>query len=112
MDTVPRDICRKMEDSVQAVRGVAIEHGYTKEILRRIGSVRGCTHLTHLIVAMGPASLHGYWTHRSMEPSPMPEAIDDLPGYAHLVGSCSIWAKDGPFIKEMEEKIASLKKND
>jgi hypothetical protein len=110
MEIVPREMCRSMESSVLAVRGLAIEHGYTRQILRRIGSVRGCTHLTHLIVAMGPASLHGYWTHRSMEPRPVPDTIDGLPGYTHLVGSCSIWAQNGPLIQEMNRKIASLKK--
>lgn len=109
MEIVPRAMCRDMESSVQAVRGVAIEHGYTREILRRIGSVRGCTHLTHLIVAMGPASLHGYWTNRSTDPLPLPDSVDQLPGYAHLVGSCKIWAPDGRFIREMEKRIASLK---
>ncbi|MFO8090434.1 MAG: DUF2889 domain-containing protein [Desulfatiglandaceae bacterium] len=110
MQIVPREICRSMEDSVQKVRGVQITHGYTRTILSRIGSIRGCTHLTHLIVSMGPAALHGYWTNKMMDPLPIPESIEKLPGYEHLVGSCAIWAKDGPLIQEVKNRLDSMKK--
>jgi hypothetical protein len=111
MEIVPREICRQMEDSVQKVKGVKITHGYTQTIHNLIGGTRGCTHLTHLIVSMGPASLHGYWTQKMMEPQPIPESIEKLPGYEHLVGSCAIWAKDGQLIQEMKKRLDSLKKS-
>ncbi|HDR14451.1 MAG TPA: DUF2889 domain-containing protein, partial [Desulfobacteraceae bacterium] len=80
MEVVPREICRRMENSVQKVKGLSISHGYTRSVLNCIGSSKGCTHLTHLVVSMGPASLHGYWTQKMVEPRPIPNSIEELPG--------------------------------
>jgi hypothetical protein len=74
-------------------------------VLKQIGGIQGCSHLTHLILAMGPAVLHGYWTQRSRKPRPLPRSLDEYAGLETLKNSCRLWREDGPLIERIKDSL-------
>lgn len=105
MPGVPNELCRQMIDSVRRLKGVAISGGYSREVLRLMGGVRGCSHLTHLMIAMGPAALHGYWTDRSRERRPLPTSLEEVPALKQLRNSCFLWRDEGPLMDRVRQVI-------
>ncbi|MFH1138371.1 MAG: DUF2889 domain-containing protein [Pseudomonadota bacterium] len=103
MPGVPHEMCPTTLDSVQKIVGLPIVSGYSEEVRRRLGGVAGCTHLTHLIVVMGPAALHGLWTQASTQKTPPPRSWEEMPGRPYLVNSCKLWAEDGPLLRLAKE---------
>ena len=105
MPGVPQDFCRDTQESVKKVVGMSIVSGFSEEVRRLIGGVEGCAHLTYLIVAMGPAALHGYWTQRSRRPLKVPRSLEDIAGLNYLINSCQLWREDGPMIQLVRETL-------
>ena len=54
--------------------------GFSNEIRERLGGIEGCSHITHLILAMGPAALHGFWAQQTREPRPVPRTQGGIQG--------------------------------
>ena len=98
----PHELCPITLDSVKKIIGLEIASGYSRNVARLIGGVRGCNHLTHLILVMGTAALHGYWTHVSRKRRPIPRSLDEFMGLSSLVNSCMLWGEDGPIMQEIK----------
>ena len=101
MPEIPHELCPSTLDSVDRLVGVQIVSGYGEKVNHLLGGVRGCNHLTHLVVVMGTAALHGYWTHHSRKRRPVPRSMDELRGLSTLINSCKLWAEDGPIMEEI-----------
>lgn len=102
---VPNELCSTTLDSVRKIIGVSIAHGYSEEIHKRIGGVQGCAHLTHLIVTMGAAAIHGRFAQYTREPRPMPRSLEDVPALSTVIRSCKLWAEDGPLLRRIREVV-------
>ena len=105
MPQVPHERCADILAAVRRVVGLSIVSGFSAEIRRRLGGDRGCAHMTQLILTMGPAALHGYWTQRSLTRRPVPRSLEELPGLQATVNSCHLWGPDGPIMREVRETI-------
>jgi hypothetical protein len=105
MREVPHELCSKVEESVKKIIGLPIVSGYSERVRERLGGVHGCSHMTHLIVAMGPAALHGYWAHRSRRRRPAPRSIEEFPGLAYVINSCQLWEEEGPLIQMLRTTL-------
>jgi hypothetical protein len=99
---VPYDVCSKAEEGVKKIIGLRIVSGFGEKVLKRLGGAKGCTHLTHLIVAMAPAALHGYWAIRTQEPQPLPRALEEIEGIKYWINSCHVWRENGPLIQRLK----------
>jgi Protein of unknown function (DUF2889) len=99
MPDIPHELCPTTLESVKRIVGLSIVSGYSEEVHRRLGGVQGCAHLTYLIVTMGPAALHGYWTQESRRRRPVPRSLDAFQGLTTLVNSCRLWKEDGPMMQ-------------
>jgi hypothetical protein len=110
MPTIPHEQCPTVLESVKKLVGLSITAGYSTQVRRRLGGVKGCSHLTHLILAMGPAALHGLWAHHSRQPQPVPRSFEEISGLPYLINSCKLWKEDGPFIREIKEKFRDQNK--
>ena len=102
MRRVPQELCPTVLDTVKKVVGLTIESGFSARVLERLGRVEGCTHMSYLVMAMGPAAVHGYWTHKSGKRRPAPRSMEEFPGLEALVNSCMLWREDGPLLKKIE----------
>jgi hypothetical protein len=103
MKRVPQELCPTVRDTVKKVVGLTIESGFSGRVLDRLGRVEGCTHMSYLVMAMGPAAVHGYWTHKSRKKRSVPRSMDDFPGLNALVNSCMLWREGGPLLKKLED---------
>jgi hypothetical protein len=59
--------------------------------------------MSYLVMAMGPAAVHGYWTHKSRKKTPAPRSLEEFPGLNALINSCMLWREGGPLIKKIED---------
>lgn len=105
MPHVPRDLCAETRESIRRVVGMEIKSGFSEKVHKLIGNVEGCAHLTHLLVVMVQAALHGYWAHKLSKPRPIPRSLNEIEGFAYLVNSCRLWRENGPIIQEIKEMI-------
>lgn len=110
MPTVPHDLCPKVAECVKKIIGVPIVSGFSSKVRKRMGGVEGCAHLTSLIVAMGPAALHGYWTEKSRTRQSLPRTMADVPGLRLLTNSCFLWRKDGPLLERIRKAFGDSTK--
>jgi hypothetical protein len=105
MPGIPHDLCRTTLDSIKKIVGMPIVAGYTEEVKRRLGGIEGCAHLTYLIMTMGPAALHGFWTQRSRVRRAVPTSLEDMEGLQYLINSCQLWQEDGPLMEQIKKVI-------
>jgi hypothetical protein len=110
MPQVPRDLCTETRESIRRIVGLEIKSGFSEKVHKLIGNVEGCAHLTHLLVVMVQAALHGYWTHKMSKPRPVPRSLNEIEGLPYLVNSCRLWREDGPIIQEIKEMIEERKR--
>ncbi len=100
---VPNELCPTTLDSVKKIIGISIAHGYSEEIHKLIGGVKGCAHLTHLIVTMGAAAIHGRFAQHTRERRPVPRSLDEMPALSTVLRSCKLWDEDGPLLRRIRE---------
>lgn len=53
------DVCREMENNLDKIKGLNIAPGFTSKVKKVAGGVKGCVHLTTLLLSMAPAALQG-----------------------------------------------------
>jgi hypothetical protein len=105
MPQVPRDLCAETRESIRRIVGLEIKSGFSEKVHKLIGNAEGCAHLTHLLVVMVQAALHGYWAHKMSKPRPVPRSLNGIDGLPYLVNSCRLWREDGPIVQELKEMI-------
>jgi len=94
----PHDnVCREMENSLDKIKGLNIAPGFTSKVKKIAGGIKGCAHLTTLLLSMAPAALQGYWIFGAREKHRSENSILDIEKY--LVDTCWAWRKDGPLAK-------------
>ncbi len=91
------DICREMENSLAEIKGLNIAPGFTSKVKKIAGGIKGCVHLTTLLLSMAPAALQGYWIFEARKEHRSENSVLDIE--KHLVDACWAWRKDGPLAK-------------
>lgn len=91
------DICREMENSLDKIKGLNIAPGFTSKVKKIAGGIKGCVHLTTLLLSMAPAALQGYWIFEARKEHRSENSVLDIEKY--LVDACWAWRKDGPLVK-------------
>lgn len=109
MPQVPHEACPEILDAVKRLMGLSISSGFTAAVLERLGGVKGCTHMTQLILAMGPAALHGYWTQQARQRRPRPASLEEVSALDALRDSCHLWGENGPLMQLVREMIEGRK---
>jgi len=111
MDTMPNMVCRDGLPVYDQLVGVSIARGYTHKVRELFGGPRACTHITALLLAMGPAATQSFFgmQHRNdtangsrVEITPRSEAelAEDRSQqhrdhFARNRNTCHVWADDG-----------------
>ncbi|MBT4590165.1 MAG: DUF2889 domain-containing protein [Rhodospirillaceae bacterium] len=57
-ESSPFDVCPAISDGVKALKGLKIASGWTQNIQKAIGGIKGCTHINQLIT--GPLATTAY----------------------------------------------------
>jgi hypothetical protein len=95
---IPRETCREALPDLQKLVGIKIISGYTQKVKDLIGNVKGCSHLTHLFITLGPAAVQGYWAAYGRQPGARSLAN---PAITRVVDSCHVWRRDGPLVRSL-----------
>jgi hypothetical protein len=96
------EICREMESSLDKIKGLNIAPGFTSKIKKIAGGIKGCVHLTTLLLSMAPAALQGYWIFEARKTQRSEESVLDIEKY--LVDACWAWRKDGQLALNLNTK--------
>ena len=105
MPHVPMVECHETLDVIKKVEGLEIKGGFSKKINSFMGSIKGCTHLTHLLTVMGQEIVHGWLTEKRKHKTEVPASIDQIKEKNFILNSCRLWTEDGPKIKAIKEAI-------
>jgi len=79
------------------------------KVKKAIGGVKGCAHLTSLVIAMGESAVQGYWADYGVErgrKGPHEQTIKKF------INTCHLWKEDGPIIKRLRETSESEDSSD
>lgn len=100
----PRKECPEVLPWIRKLEGLEITPGYSRKVKKIIGGVKGCAHLTSLVIAMGESAVQGYWTAYVSETKKA-----DLPEQTikKFINTCHLWKEDGPIVKELQETSES-----
>jgi hypothetical protein len=99
MGSFPHAECPFIAPAFAQLQGLSVRRGFTKELRQRLGGVSGCAHLGELARAMGPAVV------RTSAASRHRQTVEGGPGPGPAplpLGSCHVWAADGPGVQKME----------
>jgi Protein of unknown function (DUF2889) len=100
----PREECPGVLPWIRKLEGLEIAPGYSMKVKKIVGGVKGCAHLTSLVIAMGESAVQGYWTAYVEETrkSGLPEQT-----IKKFINTCHLWKEDGPIVKELRETLES-----
>lgn len=104
MRTFPHVECPGITEAFADLAGLSVTRGYTREVQRRFGGPRGCTHLEQLARSLGPVVVQAVTSRRARAVA-AGEAADLLSGNGSpwARDSCHVWAEDGP----ADQKLAA-----
>ncbi len=98
MPHTPRKGCQEVLPDMQKLVGLRIAGGYTQKVKDLIGDVKGCSHLTHLFLDLGPAAVQGYFAAYGRRPGA--RSLSN-PAISRVVDSCRVWRRDGPLFQAL-----------
>jgi hypothetical protein len=108
MPIVPHEECSTTLHTIEKIVGLSIVHGFSDEVLERLGGIQGCTHMTHLIIAIGNAVLQGFWSHKLQRPRQLDHTIDKYPEIDSVINTCQLWREDGPLVQRLRTELKNL----
>ncbi len=95
-DSSPFNICREITDSYRSLIGLQIKQGWRRDVLARFGRVKGCTHITDLL--LGAIATTAYQT---LGGEKKHSTKDQKANNAtRLVNSCHALSSDGPVVRQ------------
>jgi hypothetical protein len=96
-EDVPEESCADIAAVYRDLIGVRVVSGYTSAVLNIAGGVKGCSHLTHLLVVMGPAIVQGAFTALAAVDSSgellLPDGVSRDQMESYFYNSCHVWKK-------------------
>jgi hypothetical protein len=98
----PRKECPEMLPWIRNLEGLEIAPGYSVKVKKAIGGVKGCAHLTSLVIAMGESAVQGYWAAYGIERGKMGLREQTVKKF---INTCHLWKEDGPILKGLREKL-------
>lgn len=107
MPTIPRKICPEALPVVQKLVGLRVISGFTQKVKDLIGDVKGCSHLTNLILTLGPVAVQGYFAAYGKKEG---GRFLDNPAVSRVIDSCHVWRKDGPYVRSLAALIKEKEK--
>ena len=100
----PREECTAILPRIRDLEGLEVAPGYSMKVKKAIGGVKGCAHLTSLVIAMGESAIQGYWAAyvEKERKAGLPEQI-----IKRFINTCHLWKEDGPIVKILREPLKS-----
>ncbi len=100
----PRKECPEVLPSIRSLEGLEIAPGYSMKVKRAIGGVKGCAHLTSLVIAIGESAVQGYWAAYEAEGRKRGLREQTI---RKFINTCHLWKEDGPIVRGLRETLES-----
>jgi len=100
----PRKECPEVLPSFQNLEGVRIAPGYSMKVKKVMGGVKGCAHLTSLVISMGESAVQCYWAAYDAEKRKKGLREETIQKF---INTCHLWKEDGIIVKELRERLKS-----
>lgn len=98
----PREECPEVLPWIRNLEGLGIAPGFSMKVKRAIGGIKGCAHLTSLVIAMGESAVQGYWANYERGRTGIREQT-----IKKFINTCHLWKEDGPIVKGLRETLGS-----
>jgi hypothetical protein len=98
----PREECPEVLPSIRNLEGLKIAPGYSMKVKRVIGGIRGCAHLTSLVIAMGESAVQGYWAAYGADRKRVGLREQTIEKF---INTCHLWKEDGPIVKGLRQNL-------
>jgi len=96
----PREECPEVLPWFRNLEGFEIASGFSMKVKKAIGGVRGCAHLTSLVIAMGESAVQGYWAAYGRERKGLREKT-----IKKFINTCHLWKEDGPIVRALRGNL-------
>jgi hypothetical protein len=113
MPAFPMEECKEGLQSVRELRGLQIKPGFTDMVKNTVGSSRGCTHLSSLVMNMANVSVQGrgaFIRRRFPDEAERMFAMERTTMELGLIDSCVCWGEDGPIISRWRQQKNEMEK--
>ncbi len=94
-DAAPFPVCAAITPAFRQLEGLTIGAGWRREVIKRLGGVKGCTHLVELLGPLATAAIQTVGPLRRAEIPPDPAA-----GPPRHLDGCHALRRDGPVVRE------------
>lgn len=106
MGTYPHAECPAIAPDFSDLVGLTVARGYTRAVQERFGGPRGCTHLEQIARSLGPVVIQAVTSVRAQQihlgtSEDLLEGATDGSTSPWALGSCHIWAEDGPAVAKL-----------
>ncbi len=102
---VPHKECNTTIESIADVIGLEVKSGFIKNVQKKIGGIKGCAHITHLLTVMSQAIFQGMVVVQGKHRALLPKNIDDMKGLENLKDSCKMWEQGGLKLTRLQKAI-------
>ena len=100
MPHAPMEECKVVLPWLKKIEGLSIVAGFTVRMKDMFGDIKGCNHLTSLLIAMGPEAVQGYLSaYRGSGGSNQGSSQD---AYKKIINTCYLWREDGPLASALK----------
>ncbi|MBQ14153.1 MAG: DUF2889 domain-containing protein [Gammaproteobacteria bacterium] len=104
-DNSPFQLCPDITPNYQSLIGIRMGPGWRKEIRKRVGGCKGCTHLTELLFPMATVAMQTIWPRLRHSKNQADSDMDTGSKKPLVLDTCHAWATDSPIVKEIAPKF-------
>lgn len=97
----PRKECTEALPWIRQLEGMEIAPGYSGKVKKTIGGIKGCAHITSLVMAMGEAAVQGYWAANAAKGKIGPR--EQKQAAKKFINTCHLWKEDGLIVREIRQ---------
>lgn len=99
-DNHPFPTCLNAAPNFSGLAGIKIGVGWMREVRRRVGGTRGCTHVIEMLSQVGTTAYQTFVAKRRVKGEDAKNPFSDSDNKPFMIDSCHAMAADGPVVKE------------
>ena len=99
-DNHPFPTCPNAAPNFDNIAGIKIGIGWMREVRRRVGGTRGCTHVIEMLAQVGTTAFQTFVAKRRVKGEDADNAFTGKKGKPFMIDSCHAMASDGPVVQK------------
>lgn len=99
LDVGAHSLCHQVAPNFADLAGLHIGPGWNRNVRKRVGHGRGCTHLVEMLAQMATAAMQAMWSEREPE-GEVNRPAEERELESGLIDSCYAYRSESPFIAE------------